>query len=236
MVMSKRKKPESGPGTLYVVATPIGNLEDITYRAARVLSEVDLVAAEDTRKARILFSRYGISTPVTSFYSAAQSRKAPAIVGRLLEGEDVALISEAGTPGISDPGHYLVSMARAEGIGVVPVPGPSALAAAVSASGMNSYAFTFYGFLPPKGGKRKRAIESLAGLGHPFILYESPHRIARTLRDLAEKTGNRKVTICREMTKLHEEFLVTTLAEAAENYGSEKPRGEITLIVDGKPG
>lgn len=232
--MSKRKESKSGPGVLYVVATPIGNLEDITYRAVRVLGEVDLVAAEDTRKAKILLSRHGISVPVTSFHSAGQSRKAPAIVSRLLEGENVALISEAGTPGISDPGHYLVSMARAEGIEVVPIPGPSAFTAAVSASGMNSYAFTFYGFLPPKGGKRKRAMESLAGLNHPFVLYESPHRIAKTLKDLAERMGNRKVIICREMTKLHEEFIETTLGEAAEMYESEKPRGEFTLIVGNK--
>ncbi len=233
--MSKRKKSKSGPGVLYVVATPIGNLEDITYRAVRVLSEVDLVAAEDTRKAKTLLSRYGIGTPLTSFYSAKQSRKARVIAGRLLEGEDVALISEAGTPGISDPGHYLVSMARAEGIEVVPIPGPSAFAAAISSSGMSSYAFTFYGFLPPKGGKRNKAMKTLAELNHPFVLYESPHRIVRTLKNLLENMGNRKVIICREMTKLYEEFIETDLEQAAELYETEKTRGEFTLIVEGKP-
>ena len=219
---------------MFIVATPIGNLEDITLRAIRVLKEADIVAAEDTRRARILLSHYGVGSPLTSFFSAAQARKAPALIEKLLDGQNVALITEAGTPGISDPGHYLVSLARREGVKIVPIPGPAALTAAISASGMRSYAFTFYGFLPHKGGKRNRALKSLALLEHPFVLYESPHRLRRTLADLLRVLGNRKLFIAREMTKIFEEFIETTVQEAIGTFESKEPRGEFTLIVGEK--
>lgn len=238
--MSKEKKyrpaerdshePE-GAGTLYVTATPIGNLEDITLRAVRILGEVDVIAAEDTRRTKILLARYDIKTPLTGFFSARQSRQAPALIERLKSGQSVALVTEAGTPGLSDPGHYLVAKAVEAGIRVLPVPGPSAAMAAMMASGMDSYAFTFFGFIPPKGGKRRRAIETIAALNHPVILYESPHRIARTLADLMEKLGPRKIFIAREMTKMHEEFIHTTLPEAIEHFGKTEPRGEFTIIL-----
>jgi len=235
MTMSKQKGgKDEKTGTLFIVATPIGNLDDITLRALRVLKEVDVIASEDTRRAKILLGHFGISTPTTSFFSARQTRKAPVLVKKLLGGTDMALITEAGTPGISDPGHYLVALARKEGVRVVPIPGPTAVTAAVSASGMDSYAFTFYGFLPPKGSKRKRAIKSLAQLEHPFVLYESPHRLKRTLKDLLENLGNRKLFVAREMTKVYEELTETTISEATEMYESLNPRGEFTLIVGGK--
>ena len=229
--MSKRKAGDYEKGILFVVATPIGNLEDISLRAIRVLKEADIIAAEDTRRARILLTHYGISTPLTSFFSAGQARKAPVLIEKLLDGQNVALITEAGTPGISDPGHYLVSLARTAGVKIVPIPGPAAVTAAVSASGMKSYAFTFYGFLPHKGGKRNRALKSLAQLEQPFVLYESPHRLKRTLADLLVVLGNRKLFIAREMTKIFEEFIETTIEEAAGIYESKEPRGEFTLIV-----
>ena len=231
MTMSKQKEGSREKGTLFVVATPIGNLNDITFRAVETLKEVSLIAAEDTRRARILLSHFGINTPVTSFFSAGQARKAPVLVEKLLDGCSVALITEAGTPGISDPGHYLVSLARQAGVKIVPIPGPAAITAAVSASGMKSYSFTFYGFLPRKGGKRKRALKSLAQLEHPFVLYESPHRLRRTLADLLEFIGNRKLFIAREMTKIYEEFIDITVEEAIGMYDTIEPRGEFTLIV-----
>jgi len=221
----------SGQGTLYVVATPVGNLEDITYRAARILNEVQLIAAEDTRRAKILLARYGIKTHLTSFFSAAQKRQAPALVAHMLDGESLALITESGTPGLSDPGHYLVAKAVEAGIRVVPIPGPSAALAALMVSGLDSYAFTFYGFIPPKGGKRNRALNAIAALPHPVILYESPHRIRRTLEDLLARLGPRRVFIAREMTKLHEEFICTTLDKAIAHFSEIEPRGEFTLII-----
>lgn len=218
-------------GTLYVVATPIGNLEDITLRALRVLKEVDLIAVEDTRRAKILLSHYQISTPLTTFYSAKQRSQAPALIEKLLAGASIALITEAGSPGISDPGHYLVAKAHEASIKVVPIPGPSALTTAVMASGMNSYAFTFYGFLPPKGGKRRKALNLIASSEHPVILYESPHRVRKTLRELFEVLGERKVFIGREMTKFYEEYLNLSLSEAIQHFEVEEPRGEFTLII-----
>jgi 16S rRNA (cytidine1402-2'-O)-methyltransferase len=238
--MSKREKSsdkkgaEPGPA-LYIIATPIGNLEDITLRALRILGTVDVIAAEDTRRAGILLSHYNVKTPVTSFFSAHQSRQAPAIIERIKQGASVALITEAGTPGLSDPGHYLVSRALEEGVKVIPIPGPAAALAALMASGMDSYAFTFYGFIPPKGGKRRRALDIIASLPHPVILYESPHRIKRTLNDLLDKLGPRRIFIAREITKIYEEFLNMSIPEAIEHYDRIEPRGEFTLIVMSDP-
>lgn len=218
-------------GALYVVATPVGNLADITYRAVRILNEVHVIAAEDTRRARILTSHYGIKTPLTSFFSAQQRRQAPALVGRMLRGESVALITESGTPGLSDPGHYLAAKAIEAGIRVIPIPGPSAALAAFMASGLDSYVFTFYGFMPPKGGKRRRALDAIAALPHPVIIYESPHRIRSTLEDLLERLGPRRILIAREITKIYEEFLNTTVDKAIAHFSEVEPRGEFTLII-----
>ena len=213
------------------MATPIGNLEDITTRAVRILGEVDLVAAEDTRRARNLLSHFGIKAHLTSFYSANQKSKSPQLIRRMLAGESVALVTESGTPGLSDPGHYLVAKAAEAGIEIIPIPGPTAAMAALMASGMDSYTFTFYGFIPPKGGKRRKALESIATYTHPVILYESPHRIRRTLDDLNEKLGQRNIVIGREITKLHEEFLRTTIEDAIIHFQETDPRGEFVLIV-----
>lgn len=218
-------------GTLYVVATPIGNLEDITLRALRILKEVDLIAVEDSRRAKILLNHYQITTPLTSFYSAKQKTQALHLTEKLLNGTSIALITEAGSPGISDPGHYLVSKAQEAGIKVIPIPGASALVSAIMASGMNSYAFTFYGFLPPKGGKRRKALNSIAFSPHPVVLYESPYRIKKTLKELHETLGERKVFIGREMTKLYEEYLNLSLSDAIRHFEENKPRGEFTIIL-----
>lgn len=229
--MSKEFTKKIGTGKLFIVATPIGNLEDVTVRALRILKEVDLIAAEDTRSSKILLSHYDIKTPLTSFFSAKQSAKAPALIEKLLNGKNVALITEAGTPGISDPGNYLVSAARANGIEIFPIPGPAAITAAVSVSGMHSHTFTFLGFLAPKGSKRNKALRLMAELKNPIVIYESPHRIKRTLRDLLSVLGNRKIFIAREMTKIYEEYFETDLQEAALLYEKTKPRGEFTIIV-----
>lgn len=218
-------------GTLYVVATPIGNLEDITLRALRILKEVDLIAVEDTRRAKILLNHYQITTPVTSFYSAKQKIQAASLIEKLLRGASIALITEAGSPGISDPGHYLVAKAHEAGIKVIPIPGPSALVAALMASGMNSYAFTFYGFLPPKGGKRRKALNLIASSPHPVVIYESPWRLNKTLKELHELLGERKIFIGREMTKFYEEYMNSSLTEAVQRFETEEPRGEFTIII-----
>jgi len=232
--MSKEKKNKNEKGTLFIVATPIGNLEDITLRAIRVLSEVDIIAAEDTRRAKILLSKYDINTPTTSFFSAHQKRKAPLLINRLLSGDNVALITEAGTPGVSDPGSYLASIARENDIEVIPLPGPSALAAAISVAGLNKAVFTFFGFLAPKGSKRNKALNKIAQLDHPAVLYESPHRLSRTLKDIFDRAGDRKLIVAREMTKIHEEIYKTTIEEAIEKYEKVAPRGEFTLIIGEK--
>ncbi|MEZ4600143.1 MAG: 16S rRNA (cytidine(1402)-2'-O)-methyltransferase [Syntrophotaleaceae bacterium] len=219
------------PGTLYLVATPIGNLEDLTFRALRILREVDLVAAEDTRHSRKLFSHYGIKTPLTSYFQHNEAAKGETLVRTLLDGRSVALISDAGTPAISDPGFDLVRRCLEEGIPVSAVPGPSALIAALSMAGLPTERFAFEGFLPAKAGARRKALASLISESRTTVFYEAPHRLAATLRDLAEELGqDRPVAVVRELTKVHEELFRGTAAEACEHF-RDKVKGEIVLLI-----
>lgn len=221
-------------GTLFVVATPIGNLEDITLRALRVLREVDLVAAENAQRAAVLLRHYGIHTPVTTYFEGNEARKAPQLVQRLRGGMRIALISEAGTPCISDPGYRLVRLAAESGVTVVPVPGPSAHCAALSVAGLPTDRFAFEGFLPRKATKRQRALEALREEERTLVFYESPHRLARSLQDMHRILGDRRAVLLREMTKLHEEAVRGTLGELAQRCTGV--RGEITLVVAGCSG
>ena len=220
-------------GTLYVVATPIGNLEDITLRALRVLKEVDVVACEDTRHTRGLLTHYAIGTPTISYHDHNARERAPRLVERLEAGESIALVSDAGTPAISDPGYRLISGAAERGIRVVPVPGPSAVVAALSASGLATDAFLFAGFLPPKQGARRARLAELAGERATLVFYEAPHRVAETLADMIDAFGDREAVVARELTKLHEELLRGPLSEVAAALGPERRRGEIVLLVAG---
>lgn len=223
-------------GTLYIVATPIGNLEDMTIRAVRVLNEVRLIAAEDTRHTRILLDNYGITTPVTSLYDQNESRKSGLIMARLRAGHDVAYVSDAGTPGISDPGYVLVREAIAGGIRVTPVPGPSALLSALSVSGLAMDSFFFLGFLPAKAGKRRQLLTSLRGEEKTLIFYESPRRLVDALRDIGEVLGEREVVVAREITKVYEEFLRGPVQTVLSSIKDRVIRGEVTLIVAGRSG
>ena len=218
-------------GTLYVVATPIGNLEDISARAVRVLGEVDLIAAEDTRTTRKLLTRHDLHVRLVSLFDANARRRIPLLLRELGEGKSIALVSEAGTPLISDPGAQLVSVAAEAGHTVTPIPGPTAIAALLSVAGLPVDKFTFLGFLPRRAGQRRRMIEAVAEQEWPIVLYESPHRLIVTLEALREVLGDRETVIGREMTKLHEEIFRGTLAEAIEHF--EKPRGEFTIVVAG---
>jgi 16S rRNA (cytidine1402-2'-O)-methyltransferase len=222
-------------GTLYVVGTPIGNLEDITLRALRVLRTVALIAAEDTRTTRKLLQRYEIATPLTSFHDFTGPGKTRRLVERLVE-EDVALVSEAGTPGISDPGYPLIRAALDAGIPVVPVPGPSAVITALVGSGLPMHRFRFLGFLPRKPGQRERLLASLARDPDTLVFFESPHRLVGALEALLAALGDRPVAVARELTKVHEEFVRGTLATALAHFRAVRPRGEFTLVVGGCPG
>jgi len=220
-------------GVLYIVSTPIGNLGDITYRAVEVLSQVDLIAAEDTRTSRILLQRYGIRTPTTSFHAHNQVQKAPALLQRLRDGQSIAVISDAGTPGISDPAHYLVTRAIEAGVSVVPIPGAAAFLAALVVSGLPTNRFVFEGFLPAKKGRKKR-LAQLADEERTIVLYESPHRLLKTLRELRENLGDRRVTVARELTKKFEEVFRGSLQTAVAEFESRKVRGEFVLVIEGK--
>lgn len=217
-------------GTLYVVGTPIGNLGDVTFRALEALGTADLIAAEDTRTTARLLERHGIRRPMAPLHEHSPERAVERIVGELRAGRTVAYVSEAGTPGVSDPGAALVKRAREAGLRVVPVPGPCALAAAWSVSGLDSE-FRFVGFLPSSPKLRRRRLRALAAETVPLVFYEGPHRAARMLRDVAAILGDRPVFVARELTKIHEETLWTTAAALAGRYEAEKPKGEITLIV-----
>lgn len=222
------------PGTLYVVSTPIGNLADITYRAVHILENVDIVAAEDTRRTRTLMEHYNIPTPMVSYHEHNARKVLPELVSRLTAGLSLALVSDAGTPTLSDPGYRLVRAAHESGRRVVPIPGASAALAALVAAGLPTDRFTFEGFLPRKKG-RQTCINELADETRTIILFESPLRTPRTLRDLAECLGpERKAVVCRELTKRFEEFIHGSLGELSARYENKPPRGEVTILVEGK--
>lgn len=216
--------------SLYVVATPIGNLEDISLRALRVLKEVGLIAAEDTRKTVRLLSHYAIKTPMTSFYEHSKLAKVDYILG-VLESKDVAIVSEAGMPGISDPGYELITAAIERNIPVVPVPGPSAVVTALAVSGLPAERFTYIGFLSHKQGERKKQLESVAGEPGAIVAFETPHRLTAALKDILAVFGDRRIAVCRELTKLHEEIYRGTVAGATHHFS--EPRGEFTLVIEG---
>ncbi len=222
-------------GTLYICATPIGNREDISARAVRVLQEADLIAAEDTRHSKGLLDYYGISKPLVSYHEHNKYERAEELVGRLLQGESIALISDAGTPVISDPGEVLVIMAREAGIPVTSLPGPCALITALTLSGISARRFIFEGFLPMESKDRKAVLDSLREEERTIVLYEAPHRLRRTLQELKECLGGaRPACLCRELTKIHEEALPLTLEEAEALYQEKEPRGEYVLVIAGK--
>jgi len=216
---------------LYVIATPIGNLEDITLRALRTLKEVSLIAAEDTRKTRRLLSAYDIHTPLTSFHEHSGKSKIEHILRVLSDDNSVALVSDAGTPGINDPGYPLIKAAIEDGIDIVPIPGPSAPIAALAVSGMASHRFTYLGFLPRKKGERRKVLSSVDHEAGTLVFFESPHRLIKTLQDLLDILGDRRIAVCREMTKVFEEVYRGRISEALEHF--TKPRGEFTLVVEG---
>jgi 16S rRNA (cytidine1402-2'-O)-methyltransferase len=219
-------------GTLYVVATPIGNLEDITYRAVRVLGEVDLVAAEDTRHSRKLFARFGIQKPLISYHDHNEQLRQEELLTRLLSGEDIALISDAGTPCIADPGYRLIASCHAAGITVVPIPGPTASITALSAAGVSTERFAFEGYLPQKAKARTDLLKQLNGEQRTLVFYEAPHRLSATLSDLVDVLGaERPLVVARELTKLHEEFFRGTAAEAVSRFERKPARGELVLII-----
>ncbi len=223
------------PGTLYIVSTPIGNLEDITLRALRILKESDLIAAEDTRRSRKLLTHFDIKTPMISYWGAKEKVKAEEVLGHLFNDKDVALISDAGTPGISDPGAVLVRRALEESLDVVPIPGPSAMAAALSISGLPTESFTFIGFLPPKTSQRKKFLNEIAIKRETLIFYEAPHRILDTLVDMEDVFGaDRKAAIARELTKLHEEVLRGTLLSILDDMENTTVAGEFVVVVEGR--
>jgi 16S rRNA (cytidine1402-2'-O)-methyltransferase len=216
-------------GILYVVATPIGNLEDITFRAVRTLREVAVIAAEDTRRTARLLQHYSISTPTTSLHEHNETARIPALLARLGAGDAVALVSDAGTPSIADPGARLVSAAHAAGYRVVPIPGPSAAIAAISASGLSAEQILFAGFPPSRSSARKRWFQKLRDEQRLIVLYEAPHRIRQSLEDLAAELGDRTVAVGRELTKLHEELVVRPLSDCLKELTT--PRGEYTVVI-----
>ena len=222
----------SEKGTLYLVATPIGNLEDITFRAVRTLKEVDIIAAEDTRQTMKLLNHFNISVPVTSYYEHNKVTKGNILISHLLEGKNIALVSDAGSPGISDPGEDLVRLAVENGITVTMVPGPVAAIAGLVISGMPTGRFVFEGFLPMNKRSRRERLEFLKNETRTIVLYEAPHKLLYTLKDILQYLGNRKIALARELTKLHEEVIRCTVEEAVEKYSLEPPRGEYVLIIE----
>ncbi|HSD11202.1 MAG TPA: 16S rRNA (cytidine(1402)-2'-O)-methyltransferase [Candidatus Binatia bacterium] len=220
-------------GILYVVATPIGNLEDVSERALRVLREVDRIAAEDTRRTAKLLARHGIEKPLTSYHDASERQKAPELVAELRAGKSLALVSDAGTPLISDPGYRLVRGALDAGIAVVPIPGPSAATALLSVCGFATDRFVFEGFLPQREGRRRRRLEALRAEPRTVVLYESPHHVERTLAEMEAIFGDRAIVVGRELTKLFEEIVRGTISSVRANLASRSPRGEYTLVVEG---
>jgi len=218
-------------GTLYVVATPIGNLEDLGPRALRTLREVDLIACEDTRRTKTLLTRFGIATPVTSYFEHNKIQKGRQLLKLLAQGKSIALVTDAGTPSISDPGFLLVKEARAAGAAVVPIPGPSAVVAALSAAGIPADRFVFEGFLPVRSGRRLDRLKALRDLEMTVVLYESPHRLLRTLEAIGPVFGDVELVVARELTKQFEEIVTGTAAELVRHFGGHGVRGEFTLVI-----
>ncbi|MEH2006662.1 16S rRNA (cytidine(1402)-2'-O)-methyltransferase [Nostoc sp.] len=224
------------PGTLYVVGTPIGNLEDMTFRAVRILQTVDIIAAEDTRHTGKLLQHFQVKTPQVSYHEHNRTSRIPELLEHLVNDKAIALVSDAGMPGISDPGYELVKACIEAGITVVPIPGASAAITALSAAGLPTDRFVFEGFLPSKSQQRQEHLESLQTESRTLIFYESPHRLRDTLQDLAEVWGSdRQIVLARELTKLYEEFWRGTIAEAIAHYSQREPQGEYTLVVAGIP-
>ncbi len=222
-------------GTLYLVATPIGNLEDMTYRAVRTLKEVDLIAAEDTRNSIKLLNHFEIDTPMTSYHEFNKVDKAVTLIAKLKEGQNIAVITDAGTPGISDPGEELVAMCYEERIEVTSVPGPAACITAVTMSGQACRRFAFEAFLPKDKKERRRVLEETRNETRTVVIYEAPHHLKATLKELAEVLGeDRSITLCRELTKKHEEKEKTTIGGAIASYETKEPRGEYVLVIAGK--
>jgi 16S rRNA (cytidine1402-2'-O)-methyltransferase len=224
------------PGILYIVPTPIGNLEDITLRALRILKEVDVIAAEDTRHTRHLLTHYGINTALTSYHEHNEREKASALVERIKNGASVALVSDAGTPAIADPGFRLVLEAIRSGVQVVPLPGACALATVLSASGLPTDQFVFEGFLPAKKSQRKTKLQALREIVATMVFYEAPHRLSETLSDLQQIFGARQIVVAREVSKIHEEFVRGTVAEVIGQLTDREVKGEITIVVHGSTG
>ena len=221
-------------GKLYLCATPIGNLEDMTYRVVRVLKEVDLIAAEDTRNSIKLLNHFEIKTPMTSYHEYNKIEKGKKLVEKLQEGKNIALITDAGTPGISDPGEELVKMCYEAGIEVTSLPGAAACITALTLSGLSTRRFAFEAFLPTDKKEKQAVLKELEDETRTIILYEAPHRLVRTLRELLDSLGNRRITICRELTKKHETAFQTTLNEAVSYYEINEPKGECVLVLEGK--
>ncbi len=220
-------------GVLYVVATPIGNLEDITLRAVRVLGEVAAIACEDTRQTVKILNRFGLKKPLISYFHPREGQRIPEIIGLLKEGRDVALVSDAGTPGISDPGFPLIREALKEGVRVVPIPGPAAVTAALSAAGLPTHRFLFLGFPPPKATGLRKLLEAQAGQEATLVFYLPTRRLAEFLAAVIETLGDRRVVVARELTKIHEEFLRGTARELAAAIGARALKGEATVLVEG---
>ena len=221
-------------GKLYLCATPIGNLEDITYRVLRTLKEVDLIAAEDTRNSIKLLNHFDIHTPMTSYHEYNKIEKAEVLIRKMQEGTNIALITDAGTPGISDPGEDLVRMCYEAGIEVTSLPGPAACITALTLSGLSTRRFAFEAFLPSDKKERQAVLSELVNETRTIILYEAPHRLIKTLNELLEALGNRKMTLCRELTKKHEIAFVSTIADILKFYETQEPKGECVLVIEGK--
>ena len=222
-------------GKLYLCATPIGNLEDITYRVVRTLNEVDLIGAEDTRNSIKLLNHFDIKTPMTSYHEFNKYDKAKQLVEMMKEGKNIAIITDAGTPGISDPGEEVVRQCFKAGIQVTSLPGPAACITALTMSGQKTRRFCFEAFLPKDKKEKVAVLEELKNETRTIIIYEAPHRLARTLKELRETLGNRQLTLCRELTKKYEEADKTTIDQAIEKYNEKEPRGEYVLVIEGKP-
>lgn len=223
----------NNPGKLYICSTPIGNLEDITMRVLRILKEVDIIAAEDTRHTKKLLNYYNINTPLTSCHEHNELEKGKKIIQEIKSGKNVALVSDAGTPGISDPGHKLISLAIEEGINIVPVPGASASITALVVSGLPTERFCFEGFLPREKKLRGQLLSEISNDTRTFIIYEAPHRLKKTLRDLHEKLGERKIAVIKELTKIHEKVFRGNISEIISFFENNEPRGEFAIVLEG---